>query len=156
MIRDIVVKNRSYRRFDETHRINRQDLLDLVEMSTLTPSARNQQALKFMLVHEEPDCALVFDQLSWAGYLKDWPGPKKGERPTGYIIVLGDKNLGSDFDTDTGIVAQTILLAAVEKGLGGCMIVSVRRQVLGKQLELPDHLDIRMVIALGKDRKSVV
>jgi nitroreductase len=59
-------------------------------------------------------------------------------------------------DIDVGISAQTILLGAVERGLGGCMFASVRREELARRLGLPDTLEIAVVIALGKPVEKVV
>ena len=100
---------------------------------------------------------IIFPHLGWAGYLQDWPGPKEGERPTGYIIILGDKSIKQSFGCDHGIAAQSILLGAVEKGYGGCMLASVNeREKLSASLELPDNLLILLVIALGVPKESVV
>ena len=100
---------------------------------------------------------MIFPHLGWAGYLKDWSGPIEGERPTGYIIILGDKSIKQSFGCDHGIAAQSILLGAVEKGLGGCMLASVdRREDLMVELGLPDNLLILLVLALGKPKETVV
>ena len=90
MIRDLVLKNRSYRRFDEASRIDSETLRSLVDLARLSPSGANLQPLKFILVHDADDCALVFPSLAWAGYLEDWPGPSEGERPAAYIVIVLD------------------------------------------------------------------
>jgi hypothetical protein len=98
----------------------------------------------------------VFPLLGWAGYLKDWPGPAEGERPSAYIIVLGDKEIRRSFGCDHGIAAQSILLGATEKGLGGCIIGSVQKEGLREALEIPSRYEILLVIALGKPKETVV
>ncbi len=60
----------------------------------------------------------MFPYLAWAGYLTDWPGPEKGERPTAYIIILGDKSISDIFGVDHGIAAHSIMLGATEAGSG--------------------------------------
>jgi nitroreductase len=150
MFKELVLKNRSYRRFDNSFRIGLTDLEDLISLARICPSSRNQQALKFKLVNEESECSRVFSTLAWAGYLAEWSGPKPEERPAAYIIVLGDKQLGTKFDTDLGICSQTILLGAVEKGLGGCMIASVNRTELREITGLSPDLEILLVLAIGK------
>lgn len=149
MLKDLALKNRSYRRFDENAQLALEELLQLVELVRYTPSARNQQALKFMPVTGLEACRNLFDQLSWAGYLKDWPGPESGERPGGYLVVLGDLRLGRQLDVDVGIVSQTILLGATEKGWGGCMIASIKKEAVRRIFCIPDDLSIELVIALG-------
>ncbi|MBI5444253.1 MAG: nitroreductase family protein, partial [Deltaproteobacteria bacterium] len=57
---------------------------------------------------------------------------------------------------DDGIAAQTILLGAVEKGLGGCMIGAIQKERLRAALGIADHLRIRLVLALGKPAETVV
>jgi hypothetical protein len=79
-----------------------------------------------------------------------------GERPAAYIIILGDTNLKQSFGCDHGIAAQSILLGATEKGLGGCTLASIQRQALSLALTIPNHYEILLVIALGKPKETVV
>lgn len=88
MLKDLLLRNRSYRRFEQEVRISEEELTELVGLTCLCASARNAQALKYVIVHEEEKCAEVFPQLAWAGYLKDWDGPEEGERPAAYLIQL--------------------------------------------------------------------
>jgi nitroreductase len=156
MLKEIIHKSRSYRRFYEEYTIDEQTLMELIDLARLSPSGSNIQPLKYMLSCSLEKNELIFPQLAWAGYLKDWPGPSKGERPTAYIVVLGDKNISNSFDKDLGIAAQSILLGATEKGLGGCMIGSVKRQELRKMLNIPDQYEILLVVALGKPKENVI
>ena len=127
MLKDLLLRNRSYRRFEQEVRISEEELTELVGLTCLCASARNAQALKYVIVHEEEKCAEVFPQLAWAGYLKDWDGPEEGERPAAYLIQLLDTRIVENCLCDDGIQAQTILLGAVEKGWGGCIIKAFRR-----------------------------
>ncbi|MGE5582864.1 MAG: nitroreductase family protein [Bacillota bacterium] len=156
MLRDLVLKNRSYRRFYQQESISLETLSGLIDLARLTGSGANRQPLKYFLVNSPGKNALVFETLSWAGYLKDWPGPDEGERPSAYIVILGDKEISSSFDWDRGIAAQTILLGAVEQGLGGCMIVTIDRVKLAGILDIPSRYEILMVLALGKPKEKVV
>lgn len=156
MLKDIICKNRSYRRFYEGHSIDEETLMELIDLARLSPSGRNIQALKYMLSCDREKNELIFPQLAWAGYLKDWQGPSSGERPSAYMVILGDKDLSRSFDTDLGIAAQSILLGAVEKGLGGCMIGSVNRIELRRVLNIPEQYEILLVIALGKPKENVI
>ncbi|UCD87528.1 MAG: nitroreductase family protein [Desulfobacterales bacterium] len=156
MLIDLVRNNRSYRRFHQEVSIVIETLKELVELTRYCASAANLQPLKYVLSCEPQRNAAIFEHVSWAGYLKEWPGPSEGERPAAYIIVLGDTTVVKSFGCDHGIVGQTILLGAAEKGLGGCMIGSVRRKELREALTIPVHLDILLVIALGKPKERVV
>jgi nitroreductase len=122
----------------------------------MTPSAANKQPLKYVISCSSQWNARIFESLAWAGYLVDWPGPDAQERPTAYIVVLLDKELQINADMDVGIASQTILLGAVEMGLGGCMLASVKKDELAKRLSLPENLAIALVIALGKPVEKVV
>jgi nitroreductase len=155
MIRDLIVKNRSFRRFHEEITIERKTLEELIDLARLSASAANLQPLKYIISCERQKNALIFPSLAWAGYLKDWPGPAEGERPAAYIIILGDTKISKTFGCDHGIAAQSILLGAAEKGLGGCMIGSVQRDQLGEALNIPSRYQILLVLALGQPRERV-
>ena len=156
MIRDLIIKNRSYRRFSQEIAIEPRTLRELVDLARLSSSAGNLQPLKYILSWDAQKNALIFPHLIWAGYLKSWPGPCEGERPSAYIIILGDTEISQSFGCDHGIAAQSILLGATEKGLGGCIIGSVQRQGLHKALDIPSHYEILLVLALGKPKEKVV
>lgn len=156
MFKDIVVRNRSYRRFYQDERISMQTLHDLIDLARNTGCATNGQALRFRLINDEADCQKMFESLAWAGRLPDWPGPSEGERPTAYILILVEKALGAKRDTDVGIAAQTILLGATELGLGGCMFGSIKREeVMAWQGLDPEKYVFPLVIALGKPKEDV-
>jgi nitroreductase len=156
-IQELIRKNRSYRRFHEDQAIERQTLVDWVDLARHSASGANLQPLKFFLSHTPEMNAKIFSHLGWAGYLKDWPGPEEGERPAAYILILGDKNIKQSFGCDHGIAAQSILLGAVEQGYGGCMLASInQREELSRKVGLPDHYLILLVLALGVPKESVV
>lgn len=154
-LRDLVLRNRSYRRFDESYRIECETLVELIGLARCTPSAANRQPLKYILSADRKTNDRIFPCLTWAAYLKDWDGPAPGERPTAYIVILIDEGIAKDWWCDDGIAAQTILLGAVEKGLGGCMIGSINKERLRQELDTPVHLKIRLVVALGKPAEQV-
>lgn len=156
MIKELVYKNRSYRRFYENYKIKSQTLQDFIELARFTPSAANRQPLKFILSNSEQKNAKIFETLAWAGYLKDWDGPDPGERPSAYIIVLGDTSIVKDFSVDPGIVMQTILLKAAEEDLGGCMFGAIKKSLLAENLSIPERYQILYVLALGKPKETVV
>ena len=125
-------------------------------MARHSASGNNWQPLKFFLSADPKTNARIFPHTRWAGRLPDWPGPAQGERPSAYIVILGDKSIQDTFGVDHGIAAQSILLGATERGLGGCMIGSVQRVKLHTELTLPDHLHILLIVALGKPKETVV
>ena len=156
MLRDIIVKNRSFRRFDASHTICKDTLVKLVDLARLSPSAANKQPLKYFLSYRSNINDLVFPCLRWAAYLKEWAGPTIAERPTAYIVILGDKDVSTNYWCDYGIAAQSMLLGAVEQGLGGCIIGSIDRVTLRAVLGVPERYDVLLVIALGKPQETVI
>lgn len=156
MLKDIITKNRSYRRFDQNYKIDKQTLTELVDLARLSATGANLQPLKFFLSCDEQTNAAIFETLGWAGYLTDWPGPQDGERPSAYIVILGDTEIRKSFGCDYGIAAQSILLGAVEKELGGCMIATIKKQQLAQAIKLDSKFEILLVIALGKPAEQVV
>ena len=156
MLKDIVKKNRSYRRFYQDERLSPETLRELISLARITPSTGNTQSLRFRPVCAPEACAEVFSTLGWAGLLPDWPGPEEGERPAAYILVLTDKSLDGKRGTDVGIAAQTILLGATELGYGGCMLGNVKRErLLALQGLDPERYALPLVIALGKPKEDV-
>jgi len=147
--------NRSYRRFHQTITVSRETLKELVDLARLSATGGNVQPLKFILSCEPKKNDLIFPHLKWAGYLKDW-APEEGEKPAAYIIVLGDKRIKQSFGCDHGIAAQSILLGATEKNLGGCIVGTIQKPALSKALEIPEHFEILLVLALGKPKETVV
>jgi len=153
---DLVVRTRSYRRFDQSYHIATEILRELVNLACLTSSARNAQALKYLLINTPEDCANLFPLIAWAGYLTDWPGPIEGERPTAYIVVLKDTTISQNIFCDDGLAIQSIMLGATEKGLGGCIIGSINKEQIRETLSLAEDLEVLYVLALGKPIEKVV
>lgn len=157
MLKDLVYACRTYRRFYEEVRIPEKELLELVDMARMTAFSANFQTLKYAVFHTQEDAEKIFKSLSWAASLPDWGGPEPGERPSAYIIILSDLSLGVKRLIESGIAAQTIMLGAVERGYGGCMLGSVQRENLAKDLGIDrERYAIELVLALGKPKEQVV
>ena len=156
MLKDLVLKCRSYRRFYQDVAVDNKTLRELVDLARNSASATNRQPLKYILSCSRENNALIFSTLHWAGTLKTWPGPDEGERPAAYIIILGDKEISASFGLDPGIAAQTILLGAVEMGLGGCMLGAVDKEDLHRLLNIPARYEIPLVVAFGKPKEKII
>lgn len=153
---ELVKQSRSCRRFYEDRRVTAEQLTALVNLGRLSPSGGNKQYIKYAISHTEEKNAAIYECLAWAGYYKDWDGPDKGERPSGYIILLRDKAISDVMSVDEGISAQSIFLGAAEMGLGGCMLMNVNRKKLMEALKLnPEQYSVSMVIALGVPKEEV-
>jgi len=154
--KDLVLKTRSYRRFDELCKVDLKTLESFINLARLSASGANRQPLKYVIFNSGEECERVFPYLSWAGYLSDWHGPEKGERPSAYIMILGDKSVTEIFGVDFGIAAQSIMLGATEAGFGGCMIQSIKREELRNEFEIPEKYEVLLVLAIGKPIENVV
>lgn len=158
MLRDIVSDSRSYRSFDESKKIGKEDLTDLIETARLCPSAVNRQPLKFRLVYEHDEVEEVLALTHWAGLLKDVKLPPEGHHPTAFIAILCDTSICENPESasvDVGITAQTIMLQACELGFGGCMIGAFDRNELSKALLIPKKLKPVLLLALGVPDETV-
>ena len=156
MIRDLVLKNRTYRRFFQDKKIEKSTLMELIDLARLSSSGGNLQSLKYIISVSDEKNEKIFSCLKWAGYLRDWDGPSEGEKPVAYIVMLHDKSISQNYFWDHGIAVQSIMLGAVEKGLGGCMFGSIDREALRSGLDIEERFDILMVVALGVPREHVV
>ena len=150
MLRDLVLKNRSCRRFHQDSAIELETLRELVNLARLSASGSNKQALKYILSNDPQRNAAIFENIGLAGI------PGKEEAPTAYVIILGDKRISETFGCDHGIAAQTILLGATEKGLSGCMVAIIKKEGLNKALEIPSDFEILLVLVLGKSKEAPV
>ncbi|MDO8842109.1 nitroreductase family protein [Methanocalculus sp.] len=154
-IRSLTRRSRSTRRFKEDQRLSESILRDLVDIARLCPSARNRQPLKYILSVEPEETAQIRSCLLWALDLPDWDGPEIGERPPAYIIIVAPKGCTPDPSIDLGIAAQTILLAAAEIGISGCLFGSIKRSDLSHLLRLPEGYEILLVMALGYPAEEI-
>ncbi|MDW7754755.1 MAG: nitroreductase family protein, partial [Brevefilum sp.] len=106
-LKELVIKSRSYRRFDESFQVDGEILRHLVQLAQYSPTGNNMQPLKFWLSNTPEMNQKIFQNLGWAGSLKNWDGPEEGERPAAYIIILGDTDIQLNFGVDHGIAAQS-------------------------------------------------
>lgn len=156
MLKDLILKNRSYRRFYQSEKITTEQLREWIDLARNSASARNAQSMKYILSTEDPLNTLIFEQLAWAGYLTEWKGPEEGERPSAYIVLLHDTRISGNYFCDDGIAMQSILLGATEAGFGGCIIHSVNRIKVREILNLSNQYEILYVLALGKPKEIVI
>lgn len=158
MLKDLIIRSRSYRSFDPNQRVTREQLLGWVDHARLSPSSINLQMLKFRLIYRESECEIMLANTRWAGKIKDQKLPPDGHAPTAYIVICADTEViqtAEKFQKDVGICAQSIMLAAAEEGFGGCMIGSFSPERAVQELGLPSSLHPQLVLALGKPDEQV-
>lgn len=159
MLKDLLKASRSYRSFDPSTPVTQKLLTDWIDHARYCPSSINLQMLKFRLVIEKKECDALLSLTRWAGKLKDLRLPPEGHAPTAYVVICADNgviNTAERFQKDVGIAAQTIMLAAVESGFGGCMIGSFSQTEVSSALALPAEMTPMLVLGLGKPDETVV
>lgn len=158
MIHDIVLESRSYRSFNESIKIGKEDLETFIDTARLCPSARNSQPLKYRLVYEHDEVEELLALTHWAGFLPDVKLPPEGHHPTACIVVCCDTSVTENVDSarfDAGIASQTIMLQACEAGMGGCIIGAFKPEAVSAQLLIPKKYKPIVVLALGIPDETV-
>ena len=159
MLKDLVLKNRSYRGFDESYTFTREDLLEYVDLARICSCAANKQGLKYYIANDKNEVESLLAHTHFAMALPELHLPKKGSHPTAFIIICQDKNIvenANALQKDIGIVAQTILLAAAEKNLGGLMIGAFDAGKISETAKLAENLAPMLLVALGKPTEKIV
>lgn len=156
MLKELIKKNRTYRRFDESVRIERLQIEHWLSVVRYTASMRNVQPLKYIIITDPEECNYLTEMATWAGYLPEWDGPSEGERPTAYLVQLLDTHIASSGAYDEGLQLEAVTLMAVEEGFGACIIRSFSAADLVRRYELPEHLHPICIVALGKPTEEVV
>ena len=158
MFKDIVIKSRSYRGYDETVKVSEAELKDLVEQTRYVPSGGNLQPLKYRLIYVSAEVGKMNELTRWGKMLPDIRLPHPGQFPTAYIMICVDTDICKNPDavgTGVGIAAQTILLGAVEKGLGGCMIGNFGKKAAAEAFcSNPNHVPV-LTLAIGKPVETI-
>ena len=152
MLKDLILRNRSTRKYYPEVAISRDRLIELVDLGRLSASGSNRQPLKYYLSVESEKNNIIFRNIRLGG------GTLESERPSAYIIILNDKEICPDKANlvDHGIAAQNILLGATEIGLAGCMIGMVNRKELQRALNIPERYEILLVLTIGKPKETFV
>lgn len=149
-------RDRSVRRFDESNPLRSKEVGEIIALTKYCASAANRQPLRYYIVTAPEILEQIYPLLRWAGYLAEWDGPQKGERPTAIVVQVLDTNISKDCMCDDGLHLQAITLGATTKGIGGCIIKSFNAPKLIKVLSIPSHLKPLYVLALGYPAEKVV
>ncbi len=155
MIKELLVRTRSYRRYDENIALTESDVRAIAEAVRFVPSAGNLQRIRIAFVNNSLQNNEIFSTLGFAAYLKEWKGPEPGERPVGYAVLLTEGEPDINLAMDIGIAAEAMLLTAMERGIGGCIFRSFNRERLSEILK-KDGLTPALVISFGHPSEEVV
>lgn len=142
---------RSYRKFDESRLISKNDIDEILNSIKFASCANNRQYLRFISVENKDKVLEIFDNTKWAASLPNNIGrPKEGERPVYFIAILSDEAKKLRFNgLDEGLVISNLTLTAAEKGIGSCIIGSVNDKKMREILNYKDNYSCEVVIAFG-------
>ena len=155
-LRNLMIANRTVRRYDESRRVTESELEKLVELVRYTPSGRNAQPLKYRLVTDDEEREALFKHLKWAGYFSDWDGPQPGERPAAYLVQCLDTYYGKDCLCDDGLQLEAVTLGMHTLGLAGCIIKAFNPAGVAQALNIDSRFSPRYVLAIGYPAENVV
>ena len=159
MFLELMKKNRSYRGYDESRRISREELLSFVDCARFAPSSVNRQPFRYYLAYKQEQLDLIQPLTGWARALPEKNLPYPGHRPTAFVVICQDTTLDENLDRyqrDVGIAAEAMLLAAAEAELGGIMIGNFSPKRMSEALALPENLVPMLVVAFGKPDERIV
>lgn len=146
---ETIYKRRTVRKFKQDV-ISLEKLKKLVDAARVAPQGGNIQALKYVVINDEKLLEPIFKTTAWAGYIRPAGDPKEGEKPTAYILILGDTEIKKEgFDIDAGAAVENLLLTAVEEGLGAAWLGAINRNKIKEILNIPDRYVLHTLVALG-------
>lgn len=146
-IYNLITKRRTIRKYQQKP-IDKAILLDCINAARLAPSAMNLQPLDYILITKPNNLKKIFACTNWAGYNKE-AGPKKGEEPVAYIIIVSDKNVNPEPGRDVGLASENIVLTALERGVASCMLGAINRDAIAEILKIPENYKVEIVVSLG-------
>ena len=151
---DAIMKRRTIRKFEQKA-VCEDNLVKLVDCARVAAYGANVQPLKFMIVNNSKTLQKIYPMTKWAGYLADG-APKENERPAAYIAVHGDSSIKSNkmYEVEAGAAVTTMMLEAVEMGLGTCWLGAIQRDEIKKLLELDENLNVVYLLAVGYPKQE--
>lgn len=144
--------NRSYRGYDASFTVREDQLRRIIEVARICPSARNQQVLRFRPVLRD-EAPRVLRHIRLGGALPELKLPFPGTEPNAFVVICSTVEESKYVDMDLGIVAQSMLLQAVEIGLGGICIGAFDHAALREELGL--EYEPLLVLAIGRPKEDI-
>ena len=149
----LLLHNRSYRGFDKDYVVHRRRLDAMIAVNVKVASSVNLQRLRFRPVVKGPEADLVNKYIRMGRGLPHLKLPFPGTEPEAFIVVCSIVPENPGIDIDLGISLQSMLLKAVEMGLGGLMIRNFDREPIREALALP--YEPIAVLAIGKPSEKI-
>ena len=149
----LLLHNRSYRGFDPEYVVHRRQLDAMIAVNTKVASSVNMQRLRFRPVVKGPEADAVNKHIRMGRGLPHLQLPFPGREPEAFIVVCSTAAENHGIDIDLGISVQSMLLKAVEMGLGGLIIRNFDREPVREALALP--YEPICVVAFGKPAEQI-
>jgi len=149
----LLARNRSYRGYDKSYVVHSRQLEAIVSVNTKIASSVNMQKLRFRLVTQGPHADIVNSHIRMGRALPQLNLPFPGTEPQAFIVVCSALEETPGLDIDLGISLQSMLLKAVDMGLGGLIIRNFDKEDLQKELDLP--MAPIAVLAIGKPAEKI-
>lgn len=155
-LNSLLLKNRSYRGYDPKYQTSREELIEIIGVNSLTPSARNRQILRFL-----PLCGGEAEEITplikMGGALPELHLPLKGSEPNSYIIICSIIPEDKWVWVDLGISVQSMLLKSVDMGLNGLCIGSFNREKVAEIVKAHSDRELYplLILAIGKGTEHI-
>lgn len=150
---ELLTRNRSQRGYLKDYVVKREELERIVGVCSKTPSARNQQVLRFRLVTRDTGAEKVLSNIKMGAALPELHLPFPGTEPEAFIVIMSIVDENKMVDIDLGITIQSMLLKTVEMGLNGLVIGAFNPEKITQELELP--YKPLMILAIGKGIEKI-
>ena len=157
----LLLRNRSFRGYDKDYVVHRRQLDAMIAVNPKVASSINLQRLRFRPVVKGPEADAVGRHIRMGRGLPELHLPFPGTEPEAFIVVCSTVPENPGIDIDLGISLQSMLLKAVEMGLGGLIIRNFDREpvavlAVGKPAERIELVPVHEGDNLGYYREGGV
>lgn len=144
-VMEVIKQRRSIRDYEDRP-VPEEKLTRILEAARLSPSARNSQDRKFVVIREEEQRRKLAQSAGHQQHVAKAPVliAAVGTNP-GYHMPNGVPA----YPVDLAIALDHMTLIAVEEGLGTCWIGGFSQEIAKKVLNVPDGCTIAALLTLG-------
>lgn len=146
--KSLVINTRTTRRFKKDIQIDSKDIEEVLDVVRLSPSPKNMQPLKYIIVTDSELTEKISSTCAWASHLTEWT-QSQNERPSAYIIILNDKSIDGFSMVDCGITLNSIMLGLKTKGYASCPLASIDKPLVKELFDFEEHIEPMIGIAIG-------
>jgi nitroreductase len=142
---EAVQERKSIRAYKDTS-VPREKLERILEAGRLAPSARNIEPWHFIAVTNSEKRKALSKGL-YAKFVSQAPM---------VIVVLGDRKASSDwYAVDASLALENMVLAAVNEGLGTCIVGSFNEKDVKETLKIPENFEVISMLTVGYAKEKL-